>query len=106
MAYFDNLKLDRWFKAVTYLSGIILLLSLTVEIQVFSNELLSAIGSGGFLYGIGRWKNTKTKNQFIPGGKLSWEERDKDIIGVVLEFLGVILLLVAAGSIIRTSLTA
>lgn len=101
MGYFDNLNLDEWYKVVAYLGGIITLLSLTVQMQIFSNEVMTSLGLGAFLYGIGRWKNMKTKTQFAPGHKLSWEERDTDIIGLILEISGVILILIAVSDIIN-----
>lgn len=93
MGYLDNLKIDRWFKAVAYMGGIILLLSLTVSIQVVSNEVMATIGFGLFSYGIGRWKNTKTVTEFIPGGKLSQKQRIPDIGGLLLELLGALMIL-------------
>lgn len=100
MTYFDNLKLDQWFKAVTYLGGIIVLLSLTVPMQVISNAVMAAIGFGMFLYGVGRWKNQKTHTQFVPGKKLSWKQRDTDIIGLLLELAGISAVLIAVGYIV------
>lgn len=103
MGYFDNLKLDNWFKTVTYLGGIVVVLSLTVPMQVVSNEVMATIGVGAFLYGIGRWKNRKTFTKFVPGGKLSWEQRDTDLTGLFLEFSGVVAVLVAVGYILKTN---
>ncbi|WP_154020785.1 MULTISPECIES: hypothetical protein [unclassified Haloarcula] len=97
MGYFDNLNLDTWFKAVTYLGGIIVILSLTVDLQVVSNEIMAATGFGMFLYGVGRWKNQKTHTQFVPGGKLSWKERNSDIIGLLLEISGILMVIGAIG---------
>lgn len=100
MGYFDNLPLDTWFKAVTYLGGIVLILSLTVELKSVSNEVMTTIGFGMFLYGIGRWKNQKTRTQFVPGGKLSWKARDSDIIGLLLEVTGLLAIVSAIGYVI------
>ena len=103
MGYFDNLKIDSWFKAVTYLGGIIVLLSLTVPIQIVSNEIMAAIGFGTFLYGIGRWKNVKTHTQFTPTGMLSWQDRHPDLIGLLLELLGVAIILFVVGYMIYSN---
>jgi hypothetical protein len=97
MGYFDNLNLDTWYKAVTYLGGIFALLSITIQVQVVSNEFIAMIGFGMFLYGVGRWKNTKTATQFVPGGKLSQKQRIPDLIGYFLEILGAALILLAVG---------
>lgn len=101
MGYFDNLKLDKWFKAVTYLGGIVAILSITVPMQAVSNEVMAAVGFGAFLYGVGRWKNEKTFTQFQPGKKISWKERDTDIIGLLFELSGIILVLYAIWNIVR-----
>lgn len=65
---------------------------------------MAAIGFGMFLYGIGRWKNRKTVTEFIPAGKLSQERRIPDLIGILLEVSGFILVLGAAGYVIWTTL--
>jgi len=104
MSYFDSLKIDSWFKAVAYLGGVIVLLSLLFPVQIISNEVMAAIGFGMFLYGIGRWKNRKTVTEFIPAGKLSQERRIPDLIGILLEVSGFILVLGAAGYVIWTTL--
>lgn len=104
MGYFDNLNLDNWFKSVTYIGGIIAILSLTVPLQILSNEVLAAIGFGAFLYGIGRWKNQKTITNFVPGGKISHKERVTDLLGLFLEASGIVLISGALIHIARTTL--
>lgn len=95
MDYFNNLKIDSWYKAVTYLGGLIVLLSLTVPLQILSNEIMALLGFGLFLYGIGRWKNVKTHTQPMATGMLTWDDRNTDLFGLILEVLGVVMVLLA-----------
>lgn len=97
MRWLEQLKLDTWFKPLIYVGGLIVLIALKWDIQIVSNEIMAGIGFGMFLYGIGRWKNRKTKTQFGRGAKLSWEERDPDFIGIFLEVSGVVMIFIAIG---------
>jgi len=105
MGYFDNLDLDNWFKTITYIGGVIVIISLTIPVQAFSNEIISVFGFGMFLFGTGRWKNMKTKTKFIPGGKLSWKSREIDLIGLILEILDFALILLGVGSLMKENLS-
>lgn len=100
MGWFDNLKIDIWFKAVTYLGGVIAILSLTIPMRVLSNEVWSLFGFGLFIFGTGRWKNHKSHSQHVPGGYVTWQDRHTDLLGLLLEAIGVILVLLAIWRII------
>lgn len=94
MGYFDALSIDRWFKAAMYLGGVIFLLSLVRPIQILTNETVAASGAGLFLYGLGRWKNEKTVTGIQDAGyrgifKYSQKQRKPDIIGLILEIIGI-----------------
>lgn len=101
----ENLKLDTWFKAFAYLGGAIFGLAVFVPVQVGSNELIAGVGAGMFLLGVGRWKNQKTfttlQNQGFGGFlKMSAERRSPDIVGLLFELSGWILILVSVGSLL------
>lgn len=98
---FENLKMDRWFKAVTYLGGVIVVLAVFIPTQVLSNELIATFGAGMFLLGLGRWKNTKhfagVQDMGLRGMfKVSGEHRNPDIVGLLMELSGWLLLIYAA----------
>lgn len=98
MELFENLKLDKWFKAVTYLGCVILVLAAFVPAQVATNTELFLLGTGLFLLGIGRWKNRKSITSLQDMGwrgmlKMSGERRKPDITGMFLEIVGIILLI-------------
>ena len=99
MGWFDNLTIDIWFKAVTYLGGVIALLSLTIPVRVLSNEVWSLLGFGLFIFGTGRWKNHKNHSQRVPGGYMTWKDRNTDILGLLLEATGFLLVLLAIWNI-------
>ena len=103
MGWFDKLKLDAWYKAMTYLGGVIILLSLTIPIRILSNEVTAVIGSGLFLYGVGRWKNVKTHSNPTPGGIITWQDRNPDLGGLILEALGILAIVLAVGYAINSN---
>lgn len=101
MGWFDNLKIDIWFKAVTYLGGVIVILSLTIPMRVLPNEEWSLLGFGLFIFGTGRWKNHKSHSQRVPSGYITWKDRNTDLLGLLLEATGIVLVLLAVWNILK-----
>jgi hypothetical protein len=97
---FDNLSLDSWFKAVTYIGGVLLIFSLFIPTQAVSNGLVSIFGTGMFIYGLGRWKNHKTTSTIAYGGILSTTHRKPDILGLLLEVSGLLIMLYGSGIVL------
>ncbi|MCW5875499.1 MAG: hypothetical protein KIS85_01335 [Anaerolineales bacterium] len=104
MAISDFLKgliIDSWYKAFVYIGGLVFISSLFVEIKGttnLTNGQLQAISSGIILLGLGEWKNHKTKSTIKPpnvytgpAAFISWTEWDPDLLGLLLDFLGLIL---------------
>ena len=106
----ENLNLDTWFKSFAYLGGIIFALAIFLPVRAGSNELIAAVGAGMFLLGVGRWKNQKTFTALQDRGfgnflKMSTERRSPDVVGLLFELSGWVLLLVTIGSIVVTVVT-
>lgn len=97
---FDNLSVDSWFKAVTYIGGLLLIFSLFFPTQAFSNSLIATFGAGMFVYGLGRWKNHKTTSTMTYGGILSVTHRKTDPLGLLLEGVGLLILMYGIGVVL------
>lgn len=92
----ENLQIDRWFKAVTYLGGVIFVLGVFVPVRVGSNQLIAVLGVGLFVLGIGRWKNVKSFAGVQGGFKISGEKRMPDLAGLLIELVGWVLIVYVA----------
>jgi hypothetical protein len=90
---FDNLTLDSWFKTVTYLGGVLIVFSLFFPVQVVTNSIITIFGTGMFIFGMGRWKNQKTRSWREPGGIVSVTNRKPDVFGLLLEAVGIFVVL-------------
>jgi hypothetical protein len=93
---FNNLKIDQWFKAVTYIGGVIFVLAIFLPVQVGSNQLVAVLGAGLFILGVGRWKNQKAFAGVQGGFKISGEKRIPDLAGLLIELVGWVLLVYVA----------
>jgi len=108
MGYFDALSIDRWFKSIMYFAGVIFVLSLVRPIQILTNEAIAASGAGLFLYGLGRWKNEKTLTGIQDAGyrgifKYSQKQRKPDIVGLILEIIGIVFIAFAMYRIVTNA---
>jgi hypothetical protein len=88
----ENLKIDQWFKAVTYLGGVIFVLAIFIPVQIGSNQLIALFGMGMFVLGVGRWKNQKSFAGVQGRFKISGEKRMPDITGLLIELAGWVLI--------------
>ena len=89
----DNLALDSWYKAVTYVGGLLIIFSIFVPVQVVTNAIITIFGAGIFTFGMGRWKNQKTHSWREPGGIVSVTNRTPDMFGLLLEGVGLLVML-------------
>ena len=103
----SSLKLDVWYKALVYIGGVALLLSLFIDVKGITNTQLQLIASGLFLVGLGEWKNTKTKTRIKPpnvytGPALLMQSNvwKPDLIGLLFDVAGLVLLGVGVWSIV------
>ena len=53
----EQLIIDHWYKAMLTLSTVLLILSLTVDIRVISNESLALLSTGLIFISLGEWIN-------------------------------------------------
>jgi hypothetical protein len=93
MKILENLALDKWFKAVTYIGGLLLFFSIFVPSQVVTNNLITIFGIGMFVFGVGRWKNYKTTSSIQGNSVVKVTQRDTDMFGIILETVGILILL-------------
>jgi hypothetical protein len=97
MRFLENLEIDTWYKAIAYLGGFVLFLAIFVPVHVGTNNQIATIGAGMFFFGLGRWKNHKTKTGvqhlgFFNFVQMTWKERSADKIGFLLEAFGLLLI--------------
>ena len=103
---FKNLSLDMWYKALVYVGGIILILSIFMEVKGIANIHVQLLSLGVFLIGLGEWKNHKiqliTRSPSItdPGALIQAYVRKNDLFGVILEIVGGFCLVVGLISVI------
>lgn len=97
--FFKSLKLDTWYKALVYLGGLTLILSLFIEVKGIENYQLQRLSVGVFLFGLGEWKNWKIRPWIKPpnaytGGALLFQIPvwKPDIVGLILDLSGLVFL--------------
>jgi hypothetical protein len=93
-----NFVVDTWYKAFVYLGGAVLAFSLFFDVKGLTNTQLQFLSGGAFLFGLGEWKNhkmaawIKPPNAYTGGAALMQTTvRKPDLIGVVLDIVGVAL---------------
>jgi hypothetical protein len=108
-----NLLLDTWYKVLVYVGGIIFVASLFVEVKAISNGQLQLLAGGITLLGLGEWKNHKERSWIKPpnvytGGAalMTATVREPDLVGVLLQLLGGVLIALSAWSIFQASLVS
>ena len=106
--FLKSFAIDTWYKAVMYLGGVVLAISFFVEVKGLTNYQLQLLSGGAFLVGLGEWKNHKAASWIKPpnvytGGPalMSVTVRKADLVGVVLDVAGVLLIGLSIVSIIR-----
>jgi len=91
----SKLKLDSWYMVLIPIGAIILIFSVFV-----SNKEWFLFGAGLMLIGLGEWKNQKfvtelrEANYQFPAMKLTIPIRKPDVLGCLLDILGVIALII------------
>lgn len=105
--FFKSLVLDTWYKALVYLGGVVLVLSLFIDVKGITNSQLQLLSSGVFLIGLGEWKNHKFIQQIKPPNAytgpamlMSIPVWKPDIIGILLDLGGITLLVLGIRSLI------
>ncbi len=105
---FQNLKIDTWYKVFVYLGGVVLVISLFVEVKGITNTQLQLLSAGCFFIGIGEWKNhkvevwTKPPNVYTgPAALIQVPIRKADMIGIILDVVGLVLIIFGGWNIIK-----
>ncbi len=98
----ENLKLDAYYMILVYLGAFLFVFSLFIPTLWLSNRLLGLFALGIFFIGLGEWKNHKWRswikesNVYTGGPALMKVKiREPDIIGYLLDFIGLLFLLKA-----------
>ncbi|MDA2912445.1 hypothetical protein MYX77_00535 [Acidobacteriia bacterium AH_259_A11_L15] len=106
--FLKSFAIDTWYKAVMYLGGVVLVISFFAEAKGLTNDQLQLLSGGVFLVGLGEWKNHKEVSWIKPpnvytGGPalMSATVRKADLVGVVLDLAGVVLIGLSIVSIFR-----
>lgn len=104
---FKSLVLDTWYKALVYLGGLVLVLSLFIEVRGISNYQVQMISLGIFLFGLGEWKNHKFISTIKPPNVYTgpamhmripvWKP---DLIGIIFDLAGFSLIFLGIRSIV------
>lgn len=102
---FASLAIDRWYKAFVYLGGSVLIVGFFVEAKGITNAQLQMLSGGVFLFGIGEWKNHKVAVRREGCGFLEIPVRSADWLGITLDFIGVVLIILGMGSIMKEYFT-
>lgn len=83
-----SLQITNWYKAVTVLSALCLVIGLTTQ-----RDIVALLSLGAFLIGIGEWNNHRMATEFrqTPAGiaKVTDIEWHASWLGVLLDILGV-----------------
>lgn len=100
----ESLKIDIWYKYLLYMGSIVFILSLTIDTKGLPNILIQLVSCGILMIGLGEWKNHKvihydkiipetcsTPCLHVPTSEIV---RNWTILGTMLDFIGVILILV------------
>lgn len=105
--FLKSLLLDAWYKALIYIGGLTLVLSLFLEVKDLSNSQVQQVALGVFLLGLGEWKNHKEVSTIKPPNAytgpamilsgLVWRP---DLVGLLLDGLGVALIALGFRSIL------
>jgi len=97
----EKLVIDYWYKAIAVAGFSVLMLSLTVDLVGISNNVVQLISLGAFFVGLGEWVNHPLQTTLLhatayhPGGMLTEHPRKFSFAGIILDFIGC--LLVAVG---------
>jgi len=93
-----KLVIDYWYKAVAVAGLSVLILSLTVSLVSIDNNAVQLISLGAFFIGLGEWVNHPLQislmpaSALYPAGKLMGHPRNSSFIGIMLDFLGCLLI--------------
>lgn len=108
--FLGSLKIDLWYKWFAYIGAALMLTSIFFESKAFSNNQIFLLGLGLFLVGVGEWKNYKVKVSFKQrsaytgsSGYFEWLEWHPDLLGIILDIAGGILVAIAFCSILRSA---
>ena len=103
---FSSLKLDKWYKVLTYVGGILLILSFFFEVKGITNSQLQLLSGGIFFLGMGEWKNHKTDSWIKPPNAYTGQtalitrtEWRPDLIGLLFDIIGITLIFLSIRSI-------
>lgn len=104
---FKDLSLDKWYKVLVYLGGVVLVLSFFLEVKgTIGNTNLQLLAGGAFLIGMGEWNNHhETKQITTPSvyGQYELTRRFRRVtpFGLLLDVIGLVLLGFAIWNIIK-----
>jgi hypothetical protein len=102
-----NMVLDSWYKSLTYLGGIVFVISLFHDFKGITNVQAQLLSLGFFFFGLGEWKNLKVahwikqSNAYSGGPALiQMPVRSPDVIGLIFDIIGIILIILGTVNII------
>ena len=93
----DKIKLDKFYQVGTILSFLIFLTTLTFEIKILNNSIVSLYSLSFLLFFMGYWINIKTSSSVFHGSTHSYDSKSEyyklNKIGLIFYIIsGVILL--------------
>ena len=99
----NNLKLDLWFKIFIAIGAFCFILSLTVDLKVATNEVISIISLGIMLFGVGEWINHPVHAEFVNGGAIEYVKRHNRPLGIIIDLVAAALFITGAVKLITYS---
>jgi len=95
-----NLAIDKWYKAIIAVGAVLLIISLTVQLQA-NNQSVQLFAFGLFLVGIAEWINHPARsiitppNAYIPQGIYTNYARHPKPLGIILDIIGIVALFIS-----------
>jgi hypothetical protein len=104
--FLQNFVADTWYKALMLFGAIVQGILFFAEAKGITNHQLQLLAGGGFLIGLGEWKNHKVVSHIKPpnahtGGAAMISQTMPDLIGRLLDLLGVVMLVIGMVRIFR-----
>ena len=88
----QNLTMKWWHAILMTTSFFVFIVSLTIELKVFSNETIAFISSGAFFIGLGEFANQSFQVGINPVTRIT-TKRDIRFFGYLFDLIGIILIL-------------
>jgi len=91
----QNLTMKWWHAILMTTSFFVFIVSLTIELKVFSNETIAFISSGAFFIGLGEFANQSFQVGINPVTRITTKRdiRIHTFFGYLFDLIGIILIL-------------